>query len=69
MTAEQERDAAADAGELAALRANFGHDYTIGHDSDGTWWSVRKDVGIAPLESGTADGLRRLLAIDDQAVK
>lgn len=58
-----------DAEALASLREDWQHAYTVGHDSDGVWWAVRKDASIAPLESGTAEGLRRLLAIDDQAVK
>lgn len=53
--------------DLAALRADFGRDYTIGHDTDGVWWAVRKDASIAPLESPTAPGLRRLLEIDDRS--
>lgn len=59
--------APADTGELAALRQDWGHAYTVGHDSDGVWWAVRKDATIAPLEAGTADGLRAMLAWDDRS--
>jgi hypothetical protein len=58
-----------DGEELARLRADFGQDYVMGHDSDGTWWAVRRDASIAPLEGDSAARLRIKLEIDDQAVK
>ena len=56
-----------DDADLYALREQWRHAYTVGHDSDGTWWAVRNDAGIAPLESGTAEGLRTLLVRDDRS--
>lgn len=49
---------------LAALHRDWRHQYRIGHDSDGTWWAVRHDASIAPLESCTAAGLRVLIEAD-----
>lgn len=56
-----------DAEELAALRRDFSHAYTIGHDNDGAWWAVRAQAGHAPFEAPTPDGLRRMLRTDDQS--
>lgn len=56
-----------DAEELSALRRDYGHGFTLGHDGDGTWWAVRAEAGHAPFEAPTADGLRRMLAIDEQS--
>jgi hypothetical protein len=53
--------------ELAALRADFSHSYVMGHDSDGTWWAVRRDATTAPLEADSAGRLRIKLEIDDRS--
>jgi hypothetical protein len=58
--------ALADAEQLTALRADYGHAYEIGHDSDSTWWAVRLKAGHAPLQDLTAGGLRGQLEIDDR---
>lgn len=56
-----------DAEELATLRADYGTSYVLGHDSDGTWWAVRRDASIAPLEGDSAARLRIKLEIDDRS--
>jgi hypothetical protein len=50
-----------------ALREEWRHAYTVGHDSDGTWLAVRNDAGIAPLEAGTAERLRTMLVGDERS--
>lgn len=67
MTTPSDRQALADREALAALHTDFSHSYVVGHDSDGTWWAVRKDSTIAPLEADTPERLRRKLEIDSRS--